>query len=170
MEEKLANENVITKDDSKDLVVIDYFDRIHNQWIKLEVTKEVANFMKADEQKTRRAQNKFNYYCKPYGNVFNPNKPENEKFLIDESSDTESILENREREKLERFENEHNKVLIENSLDSLTDVQREVVEMTMQNLTQSEMAEKLDISKNAVTSRMRKAKHNIRNYIKKTEN
>ena len=38
--------------DNKDLITIDYYDRIHKQWIKVEVTKEVANFMKADEQKT----------------------------------------------------------------------------------------------------------------------
>ena len=36
------------RDDSKNLVTIDYYDRIHKQWIKVEVTKEVARFMQSD--------------------------------------------------------------------------------------------------------------------------
>ena len=36
------------RDDSKDLVTIDYYDRIHKKWIKVEVTKEVARFMKTN--------------------------------------------------------------------------------------------------------------------------
>ena len=45
------------RDDSKNLVTIDYYDRIHKQWIKVEVTKEVARFMQSDTKKTRRKQN-----------------------------------------------------------------------------------------------------------------
>ena len=59
IENKLNEEK---RDDSKDIVTIDYYDRIHKQWIKLDVTKEVARLIKSEDQKTRRANNKYNYY------------------------------------------------------------------------------------------------------------
>ena len=51
---------------NKEMVTIDYFDRIHKQWIKLDVTKEVANFMKADDQQRRRKQNQYDFYNKQF--------------------------------------------------------------------------------------------------------
>ena len=39
----IEDKNLAQKqDDSKEMVTIDYFDRIHKQWIKLDVTKEDA--------------------------------------------------------------------------------------------------------------------------------
>ena len=158
-------------DDSKELVVIDYYDRIHKQTIKLEVTKEVAKFLKADEQKTRRNQNKYNYYNKSFDKVFNEQQPENEHYLLDEDSAVDAILEKRDLEQLAEAELEHQRTLIENSLCCLTDSQRQVVEMAYyQNITYSQIAEALNIDKSSVYARMKNAEKNIKNYIKNTQN
>lgn len=41
--------------------VIEYFDRIHRQKIKLEVTDEVALFLQSSSKKWQRSQNEYNY-------------------------------------------------------------------------------------------------------------
>ena len=152
-------------DDSKELVVIDYYDRIHKQTIKLEVTKEVAKFLKADEQKTRRNQNKYNYYNKSFDKVFN------EQHLLDEDSAVDAILEKRDLEQLAEAELEHQRTLIENSLCCLTDSQRQVVEMAYyQNMSYSQIAEALGVTKQSIAERMKNAQKNIKNYIKNTQN
>ena len=48
MNEELSKNETEQRDDSKEIVVIKYHDRIHNQWIDVEVTKEVARFMESD--------------------------------------------------------------------------------------------------------------------------
>lgn len=40
---------------------INYYDRIHKQYIELEVTDEVAKFLFANDKWLRRQQNKYNY-------------------------------------------------------------------------------------------------------------
>lgn len=168
MSEELSE--IEQKDDSKNLVEMDYYDRIHKKWIKVEVTKEVADFMKADDQRVRREQNKYDYYNIPFSKIFD-NKPENEHFLIDESQDIENILEQQEQEKLEIAMTEHNKVLVENSLYNLTPKQREVIELVLQNKTHQEIADILGIKdRDVVTKRIKRAKENIKKFIKNTEN
>ena len=44
IENKLNEEK---RDDSKDIITIDYYDRIHKQWIKLDVTKEYTKDLAA---------------------------------------------------------------------------------------------------------------------------
>ncbi len=159
------------KDDSKEMVTIDYFDRIHKQWIKLDVTKEVALFMKADDQQRRRKQNQYDFYNKQFDSIFNESKPENEKFLADESSNPQVILENKEKELIDMAESEHYRTLIENSLCTLTPTQREVVEKTFyENKSENDIAEELGISQQAVSGRLLRAEKNIKNNIKNTEN
>ena len=120
IENKLNEEK---RDDSKDIITIDYYDRIHKQWIKLDVTKEVARLLKSEDQKMRRSNNRYNYYNLPFDEVFDSDK--NEELLIDESAtmDFEDI------EILRDVSDEERRTIIENSLDCLTDDQREVVEM-----------------------------------------
>lgn len=159
-------------DDSKELVVIDYFDRINNKWIKVEVTKEVARFMKADKQQRRRKQNQYDYFNKPYDEIFDEDKhPENMHFLCDETLNPEYILAKKEEALVEKAKKEQQRTIIENSLCDLTHEQREVVEMAMyDNLSYREMAEILNVDKSSVYSRMKNAKKNIKNHIKSTEN
>lgn len=158
-------------DDSKEIVTIDYFDRINKKWIKLDVTKEVANFLKASEQKERRKQNQYNYFNKPIDKIFNENKPENEHFLIDESQDVEKILEKIEDDILDDLTRNYERTLIENSLYVLTPEQREVIEMVMyKNMSYSEIGNLLGIDKSSVYSRIKNAKKNIKNHIKNTQN
>lgn len=40
---------------------INYYDRIHKQYIELEVTDEVAKFLFTNDKWLRRQQNKYNY-------------------------------------------------------------------------------------------------------------
>ncbi len=171
MSEELSKNEIEQKDDSKEMVVIKYHDRIHNQWIDVEVTKEVARFMESDRKNRKRAQDKFEHYNKQFDEVFVPSKPNNERFLCDPNADYETIKENERKEKFEEFEIEHNRVLVENSLDCLTPDQREVVELVLQNLSYSEIAERLGLeNKQIVTNRMRRAKKKLRKFIKDTEN
>ena len=157
--------------ENQELVTIDYYDRINKRIIKLEVTKEVAKFLKSDEQKTRRKQNQYDFRNKQFDKVFNENHPENEVFLLDENSSVDIVLEKEEREKLDEAKREHQKTLIENSLCCLTDSQRQVVEMAYyQNMTYSQIAEALNIDKSSVYARIKNAEKNIKNYIKNTQN
>lgn len=158
-------------DDSKEIVTIDYFDRINKKWIKLDVTKEVANFLKASEQKERRKQNQYNYFNKPIDKIFNESKPENEQFLIDESQDVEKILEKKENDVLDDLTRNYERTLIENSLYVLTPEQREVIEMVMyKNMSQNEIAKELNIEQSSVGGRLKRAKENIKKYIKNSQN
>lgn len=167
--EKCVEENKV--DDSKETITIDYYDRIHKQWIKLDVTKEVANLLKASDQKERRKQNQYNYFNKPIDKIFNENKPENEHFLIDESQDVEKILEKKENDVLDDLTRNYERTLIENSLYVLTPEQREVIEMVMyKNMSYSEIGNLLGIDKSSVYSRIKNAKKNIKNHIKNTQN
>lgn len=167
--EKCVEENKV--DDSKETITIDYYDRIHKQWIKLDVTKEVANLLKASDQKERRKQNQYNYFNKPIDKIFNENKPENEHFLIDESQDVEKILEKIENDILDDLTRNYERTLIENSLYVLTPEQREVIEMVMyKNMSQNEIAKELNIEQSSVGGRLKRAKENIKKYIKNNQN
>lgn len=171
IENQVYENNNPNNDDSEEIVTIDYFDRIHNQWIKVDVTKKVARFMAADDKKRKRKQNQYDFYNKQFDTIFNEDKPQNEHFLIDEESSPEYILEKEEREMLEYVRDEHNRTLIENSLFMLTPTQREVVEMAFyQNMSYSQIAESLGIDKSSVYGRMKKAEKNIKKYIADTEN
>ena len=162
----------IKRDDSKDPITIDYYDRINHRWIKVDTTKEVARFMKADEQRTRRKQNQYNFYDLPFDEVFDSTKKENEKneqYLIDES--VEIAFEKLDDELMQAKKDEHQRTLIENSLCYLTPEQREVVEMAFyKNMSYREIANEIGIDKSSIYSRMKNAQKNIKEHIKNTEN
>ncbi len=152
--------------DNKDLITIDYYDRIHKQWIKVEVTKEVANFMKADEQKTRRKQNQYDYYNIPLSH-FEREDNDYTFDVIDEDSDIEQQLEQIQLKEIEDMKEDFERTLIENSLYVLTPEQREVVEMVFyKNMSYGEIAKALNITKQSVCERLKNAKRKIKNYIK----
>ena len=159
MENKENNNN-------KDLITIDYYDRIHKQWIKVEVTKEVAKFMKADEQKTRRKQNQYDYYNIPLSHF----EREDNDFtfdVIDEDSDIEQQLEKDRLKEIEDMQEDYERTLIENSLYVLTPEQRQVVKMVFyQNMSYGEIAKVLNITKQSVCERLKNAKKKIKNHIK----
>ena len=159
MENKENNNN-------KDLITIDYYDRIHKQWIKVEVTKEVANFMKADEQKTRRKQNQYDYYNIPLSH-FEREDNDYTFDVIDEDSDIEQQLEKDRLKEIEDMQEDYERTLIENSLYVLTPEQRQVVEMVFyQNMSYGEIAKVLNITKQSVCERLKNAKKKIKNHIK----
>ena len=165
----MNNENKI--DDSKEIVTIDYFDRINKKWIKLDVTKEVAKFLESNNRKLRRKQNQYNYFNKPIDKIFNESKTENEHFLIDESQDVEKILEKKENDVLDDLTRNYERTLIENSLYVLTPEQKEVIEMVMyKNMSQNEIAKELNIEQSSVGGRLKRAKENIKKYIKNNQN
>jgi len=163
IENKLNEEK---RDDSKDIITIDYYDRINKRWIKLDVTKEVARLLKAEDQRTRRAKNKYNYYNLPFDEVFDSDK--NEELLIDENANFDF----EEEGILRDCADEQRRTLIENSLDSLTPEQREVVEMAyFQNMSYSQIANARGLkSKNSVYKVMKAAEKNIKKYIEETQN
>ena len=163
-------ENKDIKDDSKDLITIDYYDRIHKQWIKVDVTKEVAKFMKADEQKTRRKQNQYDYHNIPLSH-FEREDNDYTFDVIDEESDIDKQLEKETLKEIEDMQEDYERTLIENSLYVLTPEQREVIEMTMyKNMSYSEIAKKLNISKAAIAKRMKNALKNIKKHIESNQN
>lgn len=159
-------------DDSKEIVTIDYYDRINHKWIKVDVTKEVARFMKADTQQRRRKQNQYDFYNKSYDKVFDEDKhPENMKYLLDETQSPEYIMEQKEKLLIENAKKEEQRTMIENSLNILNDTQLEVIEKTFyENKSENDIAEELGISQQAVSGRLIRAEKNIKNHIKDTEN
>ena len=163
-------ENKDIKDDNKDLITIDYYDRIHKQWIKVDVTREVAKFMKADEQKTRRKQNQYDYHNIPLSH-FEREDNDYTFDVIDEESDIDKQLEKETLKEIEDMQEDYERTLIENSLYVLTPEQREVIEMTMyKNMSYSEIAKKLNVSKAAIAKRMKNALKNIKNHIESNQN
>ena len=160
------------RNDSNDIIKIKYFDRINHQWIELEVTKKVKRFMKSNNQKRRRKQNRYDYFNKPYDEIFDEdNHPENMKYLIDEEQDPYYILVEKRNRLIKEAEIEEQRTIIQNSLDILTPAQREAVEMVMnENMSYKEIGDRLGIDKSSVYERMKNAKKNIKNYIKNTEN
>lgn len=168
MKEKIQ-ENVV--DDSKELVVIDYFDRIHNQWIKVEVTKEVARLLKSEEQKTRRANNKYNRFNLSFDEVFDSNKTdyEDERYLIDESA--EINLEKEDDERLKDSLIDQQRTVIQNSFVKLPEKQKVVIEKILnENKTNQEIADDLKISKQTVSDRKLRAYKNIKKFLSDTQN
>ena len=158
------------KDDNKDLITIDYYDRIHKQWIKVDVTREVAKFMKADEQQTRRKQNQYDYHNIPLGH-FEREDNDYTFDVIDEESDIDKQLEKETLKEIADMQEDYERTLIENSLYVLTPEQREVIEMTMyKNMSYSEIAKKLNVSKAAIAKRMKNALKNIKKHIESNQN
>lgn len=162
----------IKRDDSKDPITIDYYDRINHRWIKVDTTKEVARFMKADEQRTRRKQNQYNFYNLPFDEVFDSTKKENEKneqYQIDESA--EIAFEKLDDELMQVKQDEHQRTLIENSMCYLTPEQREVIEKTFyENKSQNQIGAELGIKQHSVNERLKRARQNIKKHIKGTQN
>lgn len=158
-------ENKDIKDDSKDLITIDYYDRIHKQWIKVDVTKEVAKFMKADEQKTRRKQNQYDYHNIPLSH-FEREDNDYTFDVIDEESDIDKQLEKETLKEIADMQEDYERTLIENSLYVLTPEQREVVEMVFyKNMSYGEIAKILNIDKSSVYARLKNAKKRIKKHI-----
>ena len=167
----MSKENYVKKsrDDDKELVVIDYYDRIHKQWIKVEVTKEVARLLKNETQRERRKQNAYDYYNLPFDEVFDSTKKDYEKkehLLVDENS--EIRLEAQDELMFAEMEEEQRRTIIENSLCCLTPEQREVVELAYyQNMSYGDIGKLIGITKPAVYKRMKNAEKNIRDFIEK---
>ncbi len=158
------------KDDNKDLITIDYYDRIHKQWIKVDVTREVAKFMKADEQQTRRKQNQYDYHNIPLSH-FEREDNDYTFDVIDEESDIDKQLEKETLKEIADMQEDYERTLIENSLYVLTPEQREVIEMTMyKNMSYSEIAKRLNVSKAAIAKRMKNALKNIKKHIESNQN
>ena len=167
----MSKENCVKKSrpDDKELVVIDYYDRIHKQWIKVEVTKEVARLLKNETQRERRKQNAYDYYNLPFDEVFDSTKKDYEKkehLLVDENS--EIRLEAQDELMFAEMEEEQRRTIIENSLCCLTPEQREVVELAYyQNMSYGDIGKLIGITKPAVYKRMKNAEKNIRDFIEK---
>ena len=154
------------RDDSKDIVTIDYYDRINKQWIKVEVTKEVARFMQSDTKKTRRKQNQYDFYNIPLSS-FETEEDDYCFDIEDENSDIEKKYDEKIKQDLQDIKEDYERTIIENSLYILTPEQREVVEMVFyQNMTYREIAKVLNISKQSVCERLKNAKRKIKNHIK----
>ena len=166
--ENLNNE---TLNDDDEIVLIDYYDRIHQQMIHgLPVTKKVARFMENNKKKTRRKQNDYDYYTRPL-EKFDEEDPDKMQYFIDENSDIEKNLELAEREKLEELDKEHKTTIIENAMIALTPEQQEVVIMAYyKNMTYSEIAKALNVSKPAIYARMHNAVKNIRKFVENGQN
>lgn len=154
------------RDDSKDLVTIDYYDRIHKQWIKVEVTKEVARFMKTNSEITRKKQNKYNFHNIPLSH-FESEDNDYSFDVIDENADIEEQFEKEQMKEIKDMKEDYERTLIENSLYILTPEQREVVEMVFyKNMTYGEISKVLNIDKSSVYARLKNAKRKIKNHIK----
>lgn len=170
IENELVNQE---RDDSKDIVTIDYYDRINKRWIKLDVTKEVARFMRADTQKRRRKQNKYDFHNLPFDEVFDSNKDDNPKneYLIDENASPDVIMEKKEQAKLDEMMRDEQRTLVENALPILTPTQRVTLKMAFyKNMSYRDIAIKRNVTKAAVAKTIRKAQKNIKNFIENSEN
>ena len=169
--ENLVNEP--ERDDSKDIVTIDYYDRINKRWIKLDVTKEVARFMRADTQKRRRKQNKYDFHNLPFDEVFDSNKDDNpnNEFLIDENASPDFIMEQKEKAKVEEAMRDEQRTLVENALPTLTPIQSEVVKLIMQGYSYSQIAKMRGIeNKSSICKVVKSSKKRIIEFLETDKN
>jgi len=171
IENKLDNQE---RDDSKDIVVIDYYDRINKRWIKLEVTKEVARLLHSENEKTRRANNKYYKYNLPFDEVFDSTKKDNpnERYLEDEGMDPQTILERREQRRMEEAFKEEQRVIIQNAMPALTKPQQDVVGMIIyDNMSYTEMAEARGVkNKSSISKIVKGAAKNVKKFIEDNQN
>ena len=168
--ENLVNEP--ERDDSKDIVTIDYYDRINKRWIKLDVTKEVARLLHAENERTRRANNRYNHHNLSFDEVFDSNKDDNPKneYLIDENASPDVIMEQKEQAKLDEMMRDEQRTLVENALPILTPTQRVTLKMAFyKNMSYRDIAIKRNVTKAAVAKTIRKAQKNIKNFIENSE-
>lgn len=163
---KLEKDVVENKPDDKELVVIDYYDRINKKWIKVETTREVARYIENDNKRYRRSMNKHNFHCLPLNEDFD--SEENEESLIDKENLT---YEQEEELKLELAEFEQKRHIIEQSLFILTPDQRETIEMVFyKNMSYSEIAKARGLNKSTVAVTLHRAIKNIKKHIQNTQN
>lgn len=171
IENKLDNQE---RDDSKDIVVIDYYDRINKRWIKLEVTKEVARLLHNEKEKTRKGNNRYNRYNLSFDEVFDSTKKDNpnEKYLADENGDPQTILEQREQHRMEEALKEEQRVIIQNAMPTLTQSQQDVIGMMIyDNMSYSEMAEARGVkNKSSIYKIVKGASKNVKKFIEDNQN
>ena len=162
----------IKRDNSKDPITIDYYDRINHRWIKVDTTKEVARLLHSEDEKTRRGNNRYNKYNFGFDDYFDQSKKsfaDREHYLKDDSADID--LDKADEKLMQSKKEEHQRALVENSLDCLTIQQRDVVEKTFyENRSQNQIAKELGIAQQSVYGRLANAKIKIKNHIKNTEN
>lgn len=166
------NTEEIKRDDSKDPITIDYYDRINHKWIKVETTKEVARVLHCEDEKTRKANNRYNNHNYGFDDYFDQSKKcfaDREHYLHDESADID--IDKSDDELIRLKKEEQQRTLIENSLDCLSAEQREAVEKTFyENKSQNQIAKELGVSQQSISERLSNAKIKIKNHIKNTEN
>lgn len=162
----------IKRDDSKDPITIDYYDRINHRWIKVDTTKEVARLLHSEDEKTRRGNNRYNKYNFGFDDYFDQSKKsfaDREHYLKDDSADID--LEKADEKLMKEKIKENQRTIIENSLDCLTPEQREVIEKTFyENKSQNQIGIELGIKQNSVNERLKRAKQNIKKNINGTKN
>jgi DNA-directed RNA polymerase specialized sigma subunit len=176
MIEKMLDNNEEPIEDENEIITIDYFDRIHNQMIKVDVTRKVANYLKSNTQKQRRKQNKYNYHntsMEKYFKNIEEDEEEKEKYLVDNKADIEATIESKSDERVESAVNEYKKALVENALESaeLSERQKEVITKTFyDNKAERKIAEELNIGNTTVHYHKQKGVKKIKNYISDTQN
>lgn len=173
-EKKLCEQqtqNEIHSDDDE-IVTIDYYDYINKQWIKVDVTKKVARFLDTNDRRTKRKQAQYDYRNISYHKVFNENRPRkiNER-IIDVRQEPDYRLNHEAELRLKDAEIEHKRTIVQDSLCELTQPQREVIEMIMnENLSYRKIGKRLGIGKSSVFERVNAAKTKIIENIKNSEN
>lgn len=173
MIEKTLDNNKKPIEDENEIITIDYFDRIHNQMIKVDVTRKVANYLKSNTQKQRRRQNKYNYHNTSMEKYFKNIEEEKEKYLVDDKADVEMTIQREADERVESAVNEYKKALVENALESgnLTDKQKEVISRKFyNNQSENEIAREMNISQQAVDRLNARGVKNIKKHIENGQN
>lgn len=146
------------KEDNKEIVTIDYYDKTRGMWVKVEVTKRVARFLNSNKQKMRRRQNQYNYFNVSFDLIFGDSIDNNENLLIDKSAlEGEENALSEERGSV----NKYSRKKLKNILGFLSANQREVAKMYCQNMSFKEIGDKLSISKQSAYERFKNAKRNI---------
>ena len=164
--ENLVNEP--ERDDSKDIVTIDYYDRINKRWIKLDVTKEVARLLHTENERTRRANNRYIHHNLSFDEVFDSNKDDNPKneYLIDENASPDVIMEKKEQAKLDEIMRDEQRAILENSIPKLTETQQEIIKYALyDNMSYGEIAKIRNTKKSSVYKAMKAASKKIKSEI-----
>ena len=157
--------------DDQEIVDYTFKDKIHNEKVNVQITRETAKYLENSRKQMRRSQNAYNHRVASWDTVFNEDKPENEHYLIDPASDVDSVLDAMEGDLRKAAIREQRRALVENALHCLTPLQREVIDLIFyENKSEREISKILGISHQTVHRRRDKAIKNLKNYIFDTQN
>lgn len=165
------DKEIENKLDDQEIIDYTFKDKIHNEKVNVQITRETAKYLENSRKQMRRSQNAYNHRVASWDTVFNEDNMENEKYIADNRQNPEYVTIKKQKEARKAAIKEQRRALVENALCCLTDTQREVIDLIFyENKSERQIAKLLGITPQAVHERREKAIRRLKNFILSTQN